>query len=206
VVSVGLRRMLPAVLSVAAGMLALASQAWSCASLAAVELTPSVVRPGQEVAVKVTFVNKDKPVELRWNGLNGPLLATIEPATFTEGLHGNWRFANGKITVPADAKAGNHLLVASQEAVKGTNTWGMPARALVQVSDGSPILGQTLGPPPVARPGNLVTEKSLSAGHLLIVGLGAAGVTMLVAGIGIVLAAGRQSRSEAATVRSGTAR
>ncbi len=186
---------------VVAAILATASQAWPCASLAAVEVNPSVVRPGQEVDVKVTFVNKDNPVELRWNALNGPVLATIEPSAFTEGLHGNWRFADGKITIPADAKPGNYVLIANQEAVKGTNTWGIPARGLVQVSDGRPVLGQTLGPPPAVRPDNLITEKGVTGGDLLLVGLGAAGITMLLAGVGIVLAAGRRSRAVPATVR-----
>jgi hypothetical protein len=205
-VSVGHRRLIVGVAGVVAAVLAMSAQAWSCASLAAVELNPSVVKPGQQVDVKVTFVNKDKPVELRWNALNGPLLATIEPATFTEGLHGNWRFANGTITIPEDAKAGNYLRIANQEAVKGTNTWGVPARALVQVSDGRPVLGQNLGPPPVERPTTLVSEESLSAGDLLIAGLGAAGLTMLVAGVGIVLAAGRRGRAAPARVPGTTAR
>jgi hypothetical protein len=205
-VSVGRRRLILCMAGAVAAVLATASQAWSCASLAAIELNPSVVRPGQQAAVKVTFVNKDKPVELRWNALNGPVLATIEPSTFTEGLHGNWRFANGTITIPSDAKAGNYLVIANQEAVKGTNTWGIPARALVQVSDGSPVLGQNLGPAPVERPTTLVSEESLSGGDLLVAGLGAAGLTMLVAGVGIVLATGRRGRATPAVVPGSTAR
>lgn len=197
------------ILGSAAGLavvLSTASQAWSCASLAAIEVTPDVVRPGQEAAVKVTFVNKDKPVELRWNALDGPVLATIAPNTFTEGLHGNWRFANATITIPADAKPGSFLLIAHQEAVKGTNTWGLPARTLVQVSDGRPVLGQTPGPPEVDRPDSLVIEETVTAGDLAVVGLGAAGVTMLVAGLGIILAAGRRTRRTAATVPGTTTR
>lgn len=193
------RRLVFVFAGIAAAVLATASQAWPCASLAAVEITPGVVRPGQEADVKVTFVNKDKPVELRWNALNGPVLATIEPSTFSEGLHGNWRFANGKITIPGDARPGNYVLIANQEAVKGTNTWGIPARGLVQVSDGTPVLGQALGPPPAVRSDNLVSEKGVTAGDLLLVGLGAAGITMLVAGFGIVLAAGRRTRPAVAT-------
>ena len=195
------RRPVLALGGVVAAVLVTASQAWPCASLAAVELTPAVVRPGQEATVKVTFVNKDKPVELRWNALNGPLLATIEPSTFTEGLHGNWRFAGAKITIPADAKPGNYVLIANQEASKGTNTWGIPARGLVQVSDGTPVLGQNLGPAPVVRPSNLVTEEGVTGGDLLLVGLGAAGITMLLAGFGIVLAASRRNRPVPALAR-----
>lgn len=187
--------------------LATASQAWGCASLALVEIDPKVVQPGQEVAVKVTFVNKDKPVELRWNALNGPLLATIEPATFTEGLHGNWRFANGTITIPANATSGNYLLIANQEAVAGTNTWGIPARTLVQVSSaGSPVIGQPVGPVPEVRPESLVSEESVGSGELLLVGLGAAGISMLLAGFGIVVLASRRDRAQAAPAGAEPAR
>ncbi|HVM03045.1 MAG TPA: hypothetical protein VM263_10285 [Acidimicrobiales bacterium] len=188
-------------------VLGAAAQAWGCASLALVEIDPKVVQPGQEVAVKVTFVNKDKPVELRWNALNGPLLATIEPGTFTEGLHGNWRFASGAITIPANATSGNYLLIANQEAVQGTNTWGIPARTLVQVSSaGSPVVGQPVGPAPEVRPESLVAEQSVGGGEPLLVGLGAAGISMLLAGLGIVVLASRRDRAEAVPAAAEPAR
>lgn len=188
-------------------MLASAAGGWACASVGAVDIDPGVVQPGQQAVVKVTFVSKDKPVELRWDALNGPVLATIEPATFTEGLHGNWRFANGTITIPADAKSGSHIVVASQEFVRGTATWGMPARGLVQVGGPSaPVLGQQVGPAPAVRPATLVSEDSVSTGSLLLVGLGAAGLTMLIGGFAVILASARRSDPTAAPVSTGAKR
>lgn len=187
-----------------ATLVATASTAWSCASLAAVEITPGVVRPGQEVTVKGTFFNKDKPVTILWGGLNGPVLTTLDPAVpgvFTEGLHGNWRFATGTMTIPADATPGTYIVVANQEAAKGTATWGVPARTLVRVSDGSPLLAQNPDPPVVDRPTTLIEQDALSSGDFLLVLLGAAGVTLLVAGAGIVVAAGRRPRAVPAAVR-----
>ncbi|MGH9226723.1 MAG: hypothetical protein ACRD2W_23700 [Acidimicrobiales bacterium] len=188
--------------------MAAAANGWACASVAALDFSPAVAAQSQEVAVKITFVNKDRPVELRWDALNGPLLATIDPATFTEGLHGNWRFADTKITIPANATAGNHLVIATQEAVRGTATWGMPARGLIQVSGaGTPAVGQPVGPAPVVRPGDLVAEEGLATSSLLIAALGAAGLTMLVGGVGILLVSIRRGRAGvAAPVRTGTGR
>lgn len=174
---------------------AAAASAWGCASVAALDFTPGVAQPGSQVEVLVTFTNKDKPVELRWDAVNGPLLATIEPATFTEGLHGNWRFARGTITVPENATAGSHIVIASQEAAAGTATWGMPARGLLQVSRaGSPVVGAPVGPTATDRPVELVVDEAVGTGELLLVGLGAAGLTLLVGGMGLVLVTARRDR------------
>jgi hypothetical protein len=193
--------------TVALAVLATAAQSWACASLMAIDLTPAgPVAPGQEVQVRVTFVHKDKPVELRWDALDGPILAVIDPATFAEGLHGNWRFASTTITIPQNAQAGSHLLIANQEASRITALWGAPARGLVQVSSaGQPLVGQDPGPARVVRPADLVTEDSVSAGDMVVVGLGAAGATMLLAGIGVVVLASRRKEPgpQAAAVRTG---
>ncbi len=187
------RRGLVALFVVGSGVLLHATGGWACASLAAVDVTPSVVRPGQEVAWRGTFFIKDEPVTLRWNALDGPVLSVATPPGPDNGLHGNWRFVDGTFTVPADARPGSYVVIATQNAVKGSQTWGVPARGLVQVSDGSPVLGQAAGPPPVDRPVDLVTSESLSAGDFLLVALGAAGVALLLAGLGVVLAAGRRA-------------
>ena len=110
-----------------------------------------------------------------------------------DGLHGNWRFVDGTFTVPPDAKAGTYVLIASQKAVKGSATWGVPARGLLQVSDGSPVLGQAVGSPAPPRPGDLLTSESLGSGDFLLAAAGAGGVALLLAGLGVVLAAGRKA-------------
>lgn len=200
------RRRAVAFLAIAAGVVLLqAAGGWACASLASVEATPGVVRPGQEVAWKGTFFIKDEPVVLRWNALDGPVLSTATPPSADNGLHGNWRFVDGTFTVPADAKAGSYVVVASQNAVKGSSTWGVPARGLVQVSDGTPVLGQAVGTPAPPRPVDLVTSESLSGGDFLVAAMGAGGVALLLAGLALVLTAGRRGDApQPQAVRPGT--
>jgi len=183
--------------------LAVAASGWACASVTSLDFTPAVAAPGQEVTVLVTFVSKDKPVELRWDALNGPVLATIDHTSpaFTEGLHGNWRFATAKITIPANATPGDHIVIATQEYVRGTATWGMPARGLIQVSAaGSPVVGAPPGPPAEVRPVELVADDGVGAGTVLVAALGAAGVTMLVGGIMFLFLSIRRNRATAAAV------
>ena len=193
------RRGLIALFGMAAGLVLLqAAAGWACASLAAVDVTPGVVKPGQEVAWRGTFFIKDEPVRLHWNALDGPLLSTATPPGPDNGLHGNWRFVDGSFTVPADAKAGTYVVIAVQNAVKGSATWGVPARGLVQVSDGSPVLGQAVGSPAHPRPNDFVTTESLGSGAFLLAAAGAGGVALLLAGLGIVVAAGRRSTAPVA--------
>jgi hypothetical protein len=187
------RRGLVALFGIAAGVLLQAAAGWTCASIASVEVTPGVVRPGQEVAWKGVFFIKDEPVRLLWNALDGPVLSTATPPSADNGLHGNWRFVEGTFTVPADAKAGSYVVIATQNAVKGSATWGVPARGLVQVSDGSPVLGQAAGNPAPPRPNDLVASDSLKGGAFLLAAAGAGGVALLLGGMGILIAASRRA-------------
>ena len=170
-----------------AATLMVVSTSSACASLALIEVTPSVVKAGQEVSWKGTFFIKDEPVQVRWNSLDGPVLATATPPSADNGLHGNWRFVEGTMTIPADLRPGTYMVLATQNPVKGNSTWGIPARTVVQVSDGSPVLGAPADPPGPARPDTLLAEKTVSAGTLAVVGLGAAGVAMFLAGIAMAV-------------------
>ncbi|MDQ4069614.1 MAG: hypothetical protein M3203_09140 [Actinomycetota bacterium] len=190
-----------AILGAAGGFAALimaASSSFACASLALIEVNPSVVRPGQEVSWKGTFFAKDEPVQIRWNALDGPVLATGVPPSADNGLHGNWRFVEGTMTIPDNLQPGTYLVVATQNPVRGTNTWGIPARTVVHVSDGSPVLGASPDRAVPARPDAFVEEESVSAGTILMVGLGAAGIAMFVVGIALAFAARRPAPEPAA--------
>lgn len=199
------RRGLVALFGIAAAVMIHSAAGWGCASLAAVDVTPQVVRPGQEVAWKGNFFIKDEPVQLLWNALDGPLLSTATPPSADNGLHGNWRFVDGTFTVPADARPGTYVVIATQKAVKGSATWGVPARGLVQVSDGSPVLGAPVGNPAPPRPTDLVTSDSLDGSAFLLAAAGAGGVALLLAGIGVLIAASRDrdGTPQAQPVRSG---
>ena len=176
-----------------AALLVAASASFACASLALLEVTPGVVKPGQEVDWKGTFFIKDEPVVVRWNALDGPVLATGVPPSADNGLHGNWRFVEGRLTIPGDVKAGSYILVATQNPVKGSSTWGVPARTVVQVSDGMPVVGQAVGQFKMVRPDNLLSEDSIPAASLVVVALGAAGVAMFTVGAALAIGARRPS-------------
>ena len=185
------RRALVALFGIAAALVLQAATSWGCASLAAVDVTPQVVRPGQEVAWKGNFFVKDEPVQLLWNALDGPVLSTATPPSADNGLHGNWRFVDGTFTVPADARPGSYVVIATQKAVKGSATWGVPARGVLHVSDGSPVLGRAPGNPAPPRPTDLVTGDSLDTGAFVLAAAGAAGVALLLAGIAVLVLASR---------------
>ena len=193
------RRVLVGVTGCLAAVLVAASSSFGCASLALIEVNPNVVKPGQEVSWKGTFFIKDEPVQIRWNTLDGPVLATGVPPSADNGLHGNWRFVEGKMTIPNDVAPGTYLVIATQNPVKGNNTWGIPARTTVQVSDGRPVLGADPDRAVPSRPDTLVEEESVSAGTLAVVGLGAAGVAMFIVGVALAFA-GRRPAPEMARV------
>ncbi len=180
-------------------ILVAASSSFACASLALVEVNPNVVKAGQEVSWKGTFFIKDEPVQIRWNALDGPVLATATPPSADNGLHGNWRFVEGRMTIPEGLAPGTYLVIATQNPVKGNNTWGIPARTTVQVSDGRPVLGADPDRAVPSRPDTLLEEESVSAGTLAVVGLGAAGVAMFIVGMALAFA-GRRPAPEVARV------
>ena len=194
----GVRRVRAGGLVAAGGVAALllaASGAWGCASIASLEFASPRVQAGQEVAFKVVFVHKDRPVTVHWGALDGPVVATVTPDKFTEGLHGNWRFAPGSLTVPAGTRAGTHILVANQEAHRDTALWGMPARGALEVVGETGAVPATVAPAVSDRPTTLVTgDDSPDLGKLALVGLGAGGVAMFLAGLAIAIGGRRAAR------------
>ncbi|MDQ3973525.1 MAG: hypothetical protein M3276_04185 [Actinomycetota bacterium] len=177
----------------AIGLLLFAAVAWACIPVATLDVTPQQVSPGQEVTVSGVFYGAESPVVMHFNALDGPVLAELTPND--DGI------INGKLTIPADTEPGNYVLVATQEAVRGETTWGVPSRALVTVigDGGAPVLG-ALEAPPAARPAGLVTGESAGLGELVLVGLGVAGVGMFLAGMAAFFA-GRRAAPEAVRAR-----
>lgn len=160
--------------------------AWACISVAGMRVTPTSAKAGDQVTVSGFEFNSRTNAVIRWNAVDGPVLAEVKPdgGDFT-----------AQVTIPADAKAGNYVLVATQEPDVQSTTWGIPARALVQVvgDGGAPVVGEPVGEARVDRPVGLVTTESAGLGDLALAGLGAAGVAMFIAGMA-ALAAGRKTR------------
>jgi len=173
--------------------------AWACIAGPTLNLNPSTVKPGQEVTLSGFSYNSERPIVVRFNALDGPILGTFDPAP---GRFGDNEFLVGKVTIPANTKPGSYVLIATQSAPDGSLAQ-VPVRALVTVTaDGSvPAVGAPAGQPELGRPvGPVRTESSVTTLSLLLVALGAATVAMLVVGVAVV-AAGRRPRPQAAPAR-----
>ena len=161
-----------------------AAVAWACIPVATLNLAPGTVRPGDTVTVTGKFYGAKSDVTLHRAALDGPVLATATPDE-----DGN---ISATFTVPGDAPAGSFLVVATQPAVPGFTTWGVPSRAVVTVTPNgaTPAVGAQAAPT-VDRPSTLVHTSSVSTGTLLLTALGVVGIGLFLAGAGAVFMARR---------------
>ena len=179
----------------AGAVLTVTAAAWACIPVATLNASPPQVRAGEQVTITGAEYGAKSPVVVHFNALDGPVLASITPDK--DG------FIRGNVGIPADVRPGNYVLVATQEAVRGETTWGVPSRTLVSVvgDAGAPVVGAPVGAGDTARPVGLERgDSSGGAGGLVLAGVGVAGVAMFLAGM-TALFAGRR-RAEPETVRT----
>jgi hypothetical protein len=182
----------------AAGVL-MASAAWACVSGPVVNLSTINAKAGQEIGVTGTGFQTANAAQVRWNALDGPVLASIN-APITGGN------LDTKITVPEGTKAGSYVLIVTQSRADGTMSLS-PVRAVLNVTGDAgtnPVLGATASTDTGVRADSLArSDDSISTGTLALVALGVGGVGMFLAGMA-ALFAGRKSSSapEAAKARS----
>ena len=190
--SMTVRRGAAAVGVLISAILVAGATAWACISVASLSVSPAQAQPGQQVEVKGEGYNT-KPVDLRFNGLDGPVLATV---TAQGGA------IKATVTIPQDAKPGNYVVFATQEAQPGNTTWGIPSRALVTVTNGTtPVLGAPLAPVEEGRVTAFERQDSVSGAALLLVGLGVAGMGLFLVGVTAFLQ-GRPPRAVPAKARA----
>lgn len=177
------------VVAVAGAVLALGASAWGCTNLAS--LNPSVTsgNPGTQVAITGTaFATRGGgDVAIRWDSTTGQPLTTVKAdATGT---------IRAQVTIPADAKPGPHVLIATQDYTDAsgvtTAAYGTPARASFTVGAG------TVAPPTPAAAATTsagTASSSGSSGGLIAftVLLGLAGFALFGAGLAVFA---RQNRS-----------
>ncbi len=184
-------------LSAAGAVLLAGAAAWACVSGPAINLSTVNAKPGEQVTINGTNFSKNDPVTVRWNSLDGPVLAT-----FDAPKSGN---VTGVVTVPADAKAGNYVLIFTQSSPDGKLSQ-QPIRALLTVTPdgaGRPVLGAPVASSQSGRATGLVTnDNSISGTTLALIGLGVAGVGMFVAGMAALFAGRRGRAPEVARARS----
>lgn len=159
-----------------------AAVAWACVGLVAFTVTGSpAVEPGGTAQVFGGEFAKDKPVDIHLDSPDGPVLATYPspaPSTMTS------RFTLD-VPIPQNISPGEHLLVATQDHYDMNA--GIPARAVIYVGGGQPV-----PPPPPDRPTSIMASSGPGTGSLVLIGLGVAGVALLLAA-GARMAAARRS-------------
>ncbi len=162
--------------------------AWACIAGPTLDVIPRQANAGSEVTLKGVSYNRN-PVVVRFNALDGPILATIQPTGGT-GTSSNWNL-EGTVTLPADAKPGNYVLIATQPSVDGKLTQ-IPTRGLVSVSGTTaPVVGAPLTAPQGERPVGLAEGDPVSRGTMVLIGLGVAGVGLFLAGMAALVASRR---------------
>ncbi len=180
----------------AAVVVMVGAAAWACVSGPALKLSPPTGKAGQDIEVVGTgWRGRTDPVTIRFNALDGPVLATAA-VTSSGGFKTN-------LTVPEGTRAGNYVLVASQYAPDGTLTQA-PTRAVLSVlgeTGATPVLGERLTPVVEDRPTGLVKSDEISGGALALIGFGVVGFGLFIAATGALIANRRGSQPTAAVAR-----
>ncbi len=172
----------------AVAILATTASAWACTNLASLNPSVTTGNPGTLINLTGTaFATKGgSDVAIRWDSVTGqPLISVKADATGT---------IRAQVTIPADAKPGPHVLIATQDYTDAsgvtTAAYGTPARASFTVGAG------TVAPPTPAASATTSagTESSSgSSGGLIALTalLGLSGFILFGAGLAVFA---RQSR------------
>jgi hypothetical protein len=175
-----------------------AAVAWACLPVANVTSSPAAAQAGQQVNITGSEFGSN-PVQIHFNALNGPVLATFTPDS-------NGNFA-GAVTLPADATTGPAVLVATEASATATGNGGsspgVPTRTVVQILGPGGSAPLAVSPASQARPSGVVTSSSgVGSGALILVALGVFGVALFLAGGVALLTSGRRRQASAERVRS----
>ncbi|HEX6595767.1 MAG TPA: hypothetical protein VF045_02455 [Acidimicrobiales bacterium] len=162
-------------------------------------LSTSTVKAGEEVTVNGTGFRQPHPVQVRFNALDGPVLATFDAPKSD-------RTVTGAVTIPQGTAPGNYVLVFSQTGPDGKLSQ-LPIRALVAVvgpTGQMPITGASLSPVEERPVGLVEADNDIAGSTLALIFLGVAGAGMFAAGMAALFAGRRGSGQapEAAKVRS----
>lgn len=113
--------------------------------MASLDLDVATAKPGQRVTFRGAYYNDAHPVMIRLDSVQGPVLATVAPDALVDFGHSFWREITGSFVVPAEATPGSHIVLATQEDAQGKPTWGVPARAPIEVvgADGAIVAQPT---------------------------------------------------------------
>ncbi len=174
----------------AVASLVVGAAAFACTNLATLNLSSTAGKAGDVVTVTGSSFAVGRgdaatlPVQLRWNGVDGMVLAEATP-----DRAGN---ISATFTVP-DGMPGYYVLVATQKDARGIDTYGTPARASYQILGPN---GQSVVTPAASAAAASVPSEPGSTGIIaLTVGLGVLGLALFATGF---VAFVRQTRAAGA--------
>lgn len=151
-------------------------------------VSPQQAAAGDEVTV--SGFSYTKTAVVRFGALDGPVLARLEPNANND--------IRGTVRIPPEARPGRHVLFAMHQDEQGKPT-RFPGRAAIVVSGpGGPPLGVTTGLALEPRPQGVLQRESVSRGSLVLVAVATAGAGCLLAGVVLVLLAGRRRVADGA--------
>ncbi len=172
------------------------SAAWACVSGPVVNLSTVKAKPGEQVTATGTGFRQADPVQIRFNALDGPVLAEM-PRPDNQTI-------NVSFTVPPSTAPGDYVIIVSQSR-NGSLTLS-PIRAVLTVSGTSgqtPVLGADRTADDADRiPALVRTESSVSNGTLALVALGVAGIAMFIAGAAALASSRRKPGRPRRALRS----
>lgn len=184
-------RLAAGALAGAAMLVVAGSTAWACVSGPIVNLSTVQAKPGEQVTVTGTGFRQADPVQVRWNALDGPMVAELaKPDNQT---------INATFAVPPGTVPGSYVVIVTQ-AKEGKTTLS-PVRAVLNVvgpSGQTPVLGADTNSDTADRiPAMVRSDTDVSNGTLALVALGVAGIGMFAAGVA-ALATSRRGGATAA--------
>ena len=150
------------------------------------KVNPELGVPGAEVSVSGFSYPVNAKVSIRFNGLDGPVLAELEPNSNQD--------ISGSVRIPPDTPSGRYVLYAVQYDSAGKPN-RIPGRgAMTVVAPGTSPPATPTGLELDARPNSLVRAGGASVGELVLVALGA----LVLAGlVGLLMARVAVSRRPA---------
>ena len=180
--------------AVAIATVAFGAVAFACTNLATLNISSSSGKPGDVVKITGTSfgVSTEKtplnPVVLHWNGVDGPVLATVE-ADKTGNI-------SSDVTIP-QGPAGSYVIVATQTKQvveqpgaptghdpRAANVFGTPARVAFTITGaGADTATSPVGATSVTVPGDSTPAALLA----LTVGLDVVGLALFGAGFAAVV-------------------
>jgi hypothetical protein len=189
------RRLAAGTLAGTAALAVAGSAAWACVSGPVVNLSTVQAKPGEQVTLTGTGYRQADPVQVRWNALDGPIVAELAKPDSSQTITAT--FAIPPATVP-----GSYVVIVSQ--TRDGKPSLSPVRAVLNVvgpSGQAPVLGADTTSDAGERIPSLVqSDNDVSTGTLALVALGVAGIGMFAAGVA-ALATSRRGGVTAAPAR-----